>query len=373
MFQWDENDFMTNKEKAIFLLLGINFTCCFFAKSLFVVFGEFIDTMHATQWILYFMFALNSCCKTLSVAIGRKKLFIVLKDIERIFPQSLQERRDFRLAHNYSHIMRHAKFMSIQHCSIALMFISFPFVQSTLEYLTSDADNAKFVTRTPYIMSYPFDASSGIGFIVAYVSQFFGGFAVSCYFVGSDMLLMCTIYLVIMQYNYLCWRIENFKSQNFDKDIKEIKFILERHNLLNVVAETVNEVFSISILLNYMISILIIVMISIQITKGSDFNLDMIKFVGFFTSASTQVYYICMFGNLLMDSSLRVSESLIGQEWYWTDVRYQRMLVLAIARAQRPSHLTAFKFFAISMESFGNLMTTAYQFFTLLQAQMEQV
>lgn len=37
------------------------------------------------------------------------------------------------------------------------------------------------------------------------------------------------------------------------------------------------------------------------------------------------------------------------------DVRYQRMLVLAIARSQRPAHLTAFKFFMISMESFSNV------------------
>lgn len=223
---------MTTKEKCIFLLLGINFIGCFLAKSLFCVFGEFVDTMQATQWILYFMFAMNGCCKTISVAIGRKKLYTVLKDIEGIFPATLKERQEFRLAHNYSYIMRHAKIMSIQHCSIAIMFIAFPLVQSTIEYLTS-ADS-EFVTRTPYIMVYPFDATAGIGYVVAYFSQFLGGFTVSCYFVGSDMLLMCTIYLVIMQYDYICYRIENFKSRNYEEDMKELKIVLERHNLLNM-------------------------------------------------------------------------------------------------------------------------------------------
>ncbi|XP_061402306.1 putative odorant receptor 85d, partial [Musca vetustissima] len=354
IFQWDANDVMTTKEKCIFIFLVINFIVCWFTKVLFTVFGEFVDTVHATQWMLYLVFAMNGCFKTISVAIGRQKLYTVLKDIERIFPQTLKERQEFRLTHHYAYIMRHSKFMSIQHCSIALMFIVFPLVQSTIEYLISDAENKEFVARTPYIMVYPFDASGGIGYAVAYLSQLMGGFTISCFFIGSDMLLMCTIYLVIMQYDYLCYRIDNFKAKDYDSDMKELKIVLERHNLLNVVSKTVNDIFSISILLNYMISILIIVLISIQITKGSDLDLDMIKFVGFFASSTTQVYYICMFGNLLIDYSSRVSESLIGQEWYATDIRYRRMLVLAIARSQRPSHLTAFKFFIISMESYGN-------------------
>ncbi|XP_061387998.1 putative odorant receptor 85d, partial [Musca vetustissima] len=354
MFEWNADDSMTITEKCIFVLLGVNFTFCFFAKGLFFVFGEFVDTVHATQWILYFMFAMNGCFKTMSVAIGRKRIYTALKDMERMFPETLKERQEFRLAQNYSYIMRHAKFMGIQHFGAAAMFIAFPVVQSSIEYLRSDDENAEFVPRTPYVMVYPFDASRGIGYVFAYVTQFIGGFSVSCHFVGSDMLLMCATYLVIIQFDYLCYRIENFKSTDYDSDIKELKIILERHNLLNVVAETVNGVFSFSILLNYMISIFIIVMISIQIANGSDLDLNMIKFVGFFVSASSQVYYICMLGQRLIDNSYRVSGSLIGQEWYATDVRYQRLLVLAIARSQRPAHLTAFKFFTISIESYGN-------------------
>lgn len=54
-----------------------------------------------------------------------------------------------------------------------------------------------------------------------------------------------------------------------------------------------------------MISIMVIVLIGIQIVSGSNL-LDFIKFVGFFTSATIQVYYVCVFGTLLME---QVSES----------------------------------------------------------------
>lgn len=50
-----------------------------------------------------------------------------------------------------------------------------------------------------------------------------------------------------------------------------------------------------------------------------------------------------------------VGEKFAGQKWFMADLRYQRMLTLAIARSQRPAHLTAYKFFIISKESFSNV------------------
>ncbi|KAL9892184.1 odorant receptor 85b-like [Glossina fuscipes fuscipes] len=112
-------------------------------------------------------------------------------------------------------------------------------------------------------------------------------------------------------------------------------------------------------------------MIGVQVISGSEFW-DLSKFLGFLISSVSQVYYICLYGSLLLDYSGKIGEEMMSQEWYLADNRYQRMLILAIARSQRPAHLTAYKFFMISMESFANLMTTSYQFFTLLKARMEE-
>lgn len=49
-----------------------------------------------------------------------------------------------------------------------------------------------------------------------------------------------------------------------------------------------------------MISIMVIVLIGIQIVTDSDL-LDFVKFVGFFASATIQVYYVCVFGTFLME------------------------------------------------------------------------
>ncbi|KAM7359177.1 putative odorant receptor 92a [Cochliomyia hominivorax] len=367
LFQWDEHDVMTIWEKIAFVVTISNLLLNFICKSTYFIFDEFENAVHMTKWSLYLAFSMNGFCKMFSVAMGRKTLLKVLKDLEHLFPRTAKERQNFKVSQGYEFIIQHLKIMVYSHWSITIMFIIFPIVQSTVEYIKTGI----FIARTPYIMTYPFDVSHDWPFIFAYGSQVLGGLSISCYFVASDTLLLSTIYLVILQFQYLCFRITNFKAQNFEKDIKELKDILEKHCRLNDFAQRVNNVFSLSILLNYIISIMVIVFIGVQIFSVSDL-LDITKFMGFFTSATVQVYYVCMFGTILKKNSSLVGESFMGQEWYNADVRYQRILIMAIARSQRPAHLTAFKFFTISMESFSNLMTTSYQFFTLLKTRMEE-
>lgn len=50
--------------------------------------------------------------------------------------------------------------------------------------------------------------------------------------------------------------------------------------------------------------------------------------------------------------STDLSDAFAHHQWYLATVKYQRLLPLPIARAQKSSHLSAYKFFIISMESF---------------------
>ncbi|XP_075163501.1 odorant receptor 85c-like [Haematobia irritans] len=372
MFQWDSEDIMTKLDKFLLVFLTINLFLNFIAKCCFFIFGKFDSPLHLTEWFLYLLFATNGLCKCLSVVMGRKDLFKVLKDLEKISPSTPQERRKFEMLKYYKHVMRHSIFMGIQHFAIATFFVIFPMVKSIVAYMSLEEENRVFVGYTPYILIYPFESKRGIGYVLVYLTQFIGGFTISCYTVGSDMLLMCCTYLVLMHFDDLRKRIDEFKTQGYAKDMKELGWIFERHDLLNHLATTVNDVFSISNLFNYMVSISILCMVCLLISLGSEFGFHVIKFVGFFLSALVHVYYICMFGNLLMEHSASIGEALMGQEWYTANVHYQKMIVVGIARSQRLCYLTAYKFFPISMESFSNLMTTVYQLFTLLKAQMEE-
>uniref|UniRef100_A0A1A9Z2D6 Odorant receptor n=1 Tax=Glossina pallidipes TaxID=7398 RepID=A0A1A9Z2D6_GLOPL len=103
-------------------------------------------------------------------------------------------------------------------------------------------------------------------------------------------------------------------------------------------------------------------MIGVQVISGSEFW-EFSKFLGFLLAAISQVYYVCLYGSLLLDYSGKIGDEMMSQEWYFADNRYQRMVILAIARSQRPAHLTAYKFFMISMESFANYCMQVIAYF----------
>lgn len=233
LFQWDKTDIRTTRGNIIMVVTISNIFVNLSCKLSMAIFAKFDSIGQGIQWFLYLMFASNAFFKMLSVVLGRNTLYSVLKDIQKLYPKTRRQREEMRLIESYSYIRRHSKIMIISHWSIALMFLIFPFVQSLIEYMISSDERRIFTARFPYVLTYPYDVSHGIGYITAYMTQFLGGVTVSCYFIGSDMLLVCTIHLVIMQYAYLRRRIENFKSKDYKSDMKELKEILERHNILN--------------------------------------------------------------------------------------------------------------------------------------------
>uniref|UniRef100_A0A1A9WPE0 Odorant receptor n=1 Tax=Glossina brevipalpis TaxID=37001 RepID=A0A1A9WPE0_9MUSC len=371
LFQWDNDDKLTKRQKYTLILTLIIFVMNFICKFSCFILRKYEDAQEFTKLIAYFGFASNGVVKMLSVWLGRKTLHEVIKDLEKNFPRTSNELHEFKYYEHYAFVKRHMYLLSILHWTISIVFMLFPIVQSTFEYLANLNGDGKFIPRFPYIMVYPFDHRKPAGFAFAYITQLIGGVTIHSYFCGSDSLLLATVHLVNMQFDSLALRIRKFKTQGYKKDLQELKQIIKIHISAHENAERVNDVFNISILLNYLISIAVLVMIGVQVITGTELW-DLSKFVGFLVSCISQVYYVCFYGSLLLDYSSKIGEELMNQEWYLADNRYQRMVILVIARSQRPAHLTAYKFFIISMESFSNLMTTAYQFFTLIKARMEE-
>ena len=51
-------------------------------------------------------------------------------------------------------------------------------------------------------------------------------------------------------------------------------------------------------------------------------------------------------------SSSKIATSAYNTEWYNYSVKFQRMILLVMVRAQKSQTITAWKFFDVSLESF---------------------
>uniref|UniRef100_A0A1A9Z2D5 Odorant receptor n=1 Tax=Glossina pallidipes TaxID=7398 RepID=A0A1A9Z2D5_GLOPL len=229
LFQWDDNDTLTKREKYTLLLTLIIFVMNFFCKFSCFVLRKYEDVQELTKLISYFAFACNGVFKMLSVWIGRKTLHAVIKDLAKNFPRTSSECHEYKFYEQYAFVKRHMYLVSLLHWSIAIIFMLFPIVQSTFEYLVNFNDNGKFIYRFPYIMTYPFDHHTPAGFTFAYITQLIGGITIHSYFCGSDCLLLATIHLVNMQFISVAVRIKKFKHQTYEKDLKQLRKILKIH------------------------------------------------------------------------------------------------------------------------------------------------
>lgn len=96
------------------------------------------------------------------------------------------------------------------------------------------------------------------------------------------------------------------------------------------------------------------------------------KYIFFLMTAVAQIYMMCLYGNKIIESvrkvignisifllfktiflqSTGVSDSIYEQDWFNAEIRYKKLLILMIARAQKPAMITAYKFSSVSNSSF---------------------
>ncbi|XP_037957147.1 putative odorant receptor 92a [Teleopsis dalmanni] len=292
------------------------------------------------------------------------------KKMEERFSKTSEDNSAFDIN---NHLKRNERFnKSIVVCDslVCLMFCIFPIIQSFLEYLSSSTEDRKFVYLLPYMMWYPFNTQRLLNYIVAFSSQCLVTYMITSFYLGHDMFLTTFVYIVNMYLSYIEFKIHEFKPTNTDEDNHYLSQLLAFHSDIYGYVKQIDEIFSIAMLWNYFAACLTLCLVGYQVAAGTDY-LHLLKFFGFLVSMLWHVYIISVVSTELITQSSGIGDAFYHQEWYDASNKYKRMLLLPIARAQRPAHITAFKFFDISMQSFTNLLSTTYQVFTLLRTSLE--
>lgn len=70
---------------------------------------------------------------------------------------------------------------------------------------------------------------------------------------------------------------------------------------------------------------------------------------------SAQILLLCVFGQKLIISSVKVAEGIYNCNWTDSVKELRVKMVLIIMQAQKPRKLTAMKFVDVSLESFKNV------------------
>ncbi|CAD7006021.1 unnamed protein product [Ceratitis capitata] len=354
LFKWTPEEASSKRQLIMLGVFCVFATYNFATMILYIMYEPLNSSLDITEIILFWGFSLNGMMKLAIMILYRNELKSILRGLGARHPQTAEERSIYRLVPYYNKILIYNKYLAAWHLSITTLFSFHPLVASILGYIFRRDSSDGYDFTLPFMMWYYYDTTKPILYIFSYVVQTFGAFWMSLLFLSGDLLLISLVHLVNMHFDYLIRHIESFQPNGTDEDMKVLGPLLAYHQEILDYAERIDSTFSLGTLLNYAGSCLVLCLIGLQIVLGSEF-LKVVKFIAFLVSTIVQVFFVSYFGNNLMDLSIGMSDAFYNHPWYDGNYRYSRMLVLPIARAQRYAHLTAFKFFEISMDSFKSV------------------
>ncbi|XP_047370314.1 odorant receptor 13a-like [Vespa velutina] len=149
-----------------------------------------------------------------------------------------------------------------------------------------------------------------------------------------------------------------YQRKSSKKIIKNIKYQLMRnikyHHIILRFCEIMEKNFSLILFLQTISSSLIICLVGIQVSNsGLTDGTKSMKYFSYLIMALSQLLLFCFPGDQLIYQSSMVSKTIYSIEWYQTSVPIKSEVCMMILRSQKPSYITAGKFYVMHLENFN--------------------
>lgn len=117
----------------------------------------------------------------------------------------------------------------------------------------------------------------------------------------------------------------------------------------------INEIFGLNLLLNIASSSVGICFLALIMTIGIEVQL-MCKLSFYLITLMMQIYLICDYGQQLLDASVSISEAAYNQNWFNSDIRYKKMLIILALRADIPVTIQATALVTVRMTTLTTVL-----------------
>ncbi|XP_062551608.1 odorant receptor 22c-like [Armigeres subalbatus] len=180
-----------------------------------------------------------------------------------------------------------------------------------------------------------------------------------------------TIFLTSLQYGaelfeLLHMRIRSLDSMEAGEQRRdELRKIIELHKLTLKYAQLLEKTITF-ILINQMLNCMAIWCL-MMVYLSSNYGPNAINVVVMFVVLMGEMVVYCFNGTRLSENALEVSNVIYNYQWYEEPVAMQRDMRFMIQRAQKPTGITAAKFYFVNIERLGIVMQASYSYYLLLK------
>ncbi|KAJ8708660.1 hypothetical protein PYW08_010042 [Mythimna loreyi] len=322
-------------------------------------------------------------CITLSFVGNLKSLYVIFK--EENFDKLIQILRDLEIKERgrirneeknaiikYEHnfLTRVISILNVFYLVLGIVFTLSPALLMALKYVTTN----ELELLLPSLVVYPFDPFDMRYFPWVYLRQIWSVVVVLTDICTADYMFYTFCTYIRMQFHLLKYNIERFipddviggRLRNIEAVRIEFAVLVKWHQELISSVNILETIYTRSTLFNYVSSSVVICLAGFNVMANSDIAV-VITFLNFLFTCLLQIFFLCFFGDLLMTSSMEVSDAVYNCRWYLADTRLGKDLLLMQTRAQTPCKLTASNFAEVNLKAFMKILSTAWSYFALLQ------
>nr|WCC57632.1 odorant receptor 42 [Papilio polytes] len=253
--------------------------------------------------------------------------------------------------------------LNIFNICVVFDFTFTPIIKIVKNYMSS----GEIELVLPHKVVYPFDPFDIKYWPFAFFKQSWSECIVLLEMCGADYFYYICCTFIRIQFRLLCYEFENLiQSHHKDHNIigKRLKKLIQWHQDLIKCTSTLDLIYSKSTLFNFVSSSVIICLAGFNV-KATDNIALAVTFLTFLSMNLFQIFFLCLFGDMIMRSSMDVSDAAYNCLWY-ADRNVARDVFLVQIRAQNPCKLTAFGFADVNFMSFSRIMSTSWSYFALL-------
>ncbi|KAG5666901.1 hypothetical protein PVAND_014908 [Polypedilum vanderplanki] len=270
---------------------------------------------------------------------NRSEIFKILENIKKFFPT--KNRSIFKIAKGFKCFVMFSTILCI-----SMTFISFllPFVKFFL------FGNRNFLLPLPNLF---FDPKSPEIYPVTLILS--SALPLTGFYYGSVFIIMTMTIItgIGFQFMILAQEIRNFRNLSEEEIQEKFPKWIEKHNEVFENVKKFNEIFSVSFFLRFVTSGTIIAIQLFQLNNADGRNFSNIFVSAYFIFELIQIFVQCYFGQFLIDASESIAKVIYDCGWEnWQNIKLKKLILIVLAKCQKPAKLRIWKFGNISMEQF---------------------
>ena len=324
---------------VITILIMLNLETCVFIQKNITQLNLLTETLPAVGYTTL------ALVKSLTFSMKKKEFNDIMDTLRKLFPKSREEQKVFRVKNylkDYKFIER-TFFLLV--CSAGINFTVAPVIKFLLTRV--------WIDKLPFNNWYPFDEYNPRFYNFVFFWQFYTTIITIAPLAGLDLIFYSFITQISMHFDILCQKLDDLKSER--TNLVDMVKLIKLHEILIKLSNNLEEIYSISILVNFTASSILICLVGFQLTI--EINFENLTKSGIFLAASLlQVLMICYYGDKLTNAGANVANAVYKSGWEERNQKGSRnTLLLMIHKSQKPIVITAYKFSVVSLQVFTSV------------------